>query len=207
MLPERAFHSSSMLIDALSSTLGIGEDDLCLGIRDLLKESHTLVAEVVDDWLQLVGVTRYQYLAKVVNLGASIDGLFVWLAVVFSGKHLNIIHATGIWTLCVTERVVMTDVVLIYIIRCFLSTPAMHLSVTKNVSSDLDSEYLQPFRPWYEMNGRYVHIPQVLNKPVCDYRDRVGDVGVTLLGDCKPLPELLASVMNCSTLDLRGQLV
>ncbi len=118
LLPERAFHSSSMLIDALSSVLGIGED-LCLGIRDLLKESHTLVAEVVDDWLQLAGLTRHQYLAKVVNCGASINGLFVWLAAVFSGKHLNIMHATGIWTLHATEIVVMTDVVLIYIIRCF----------------------------------------------------------------------------------------
>ena len=81
------------------------------------------------------------------------------------------------------------------------------MSVAKSVSSDSDSEYLQPFRPWYEMDSRYVCIPQVLNKPVHDCRDRVGDVGVTLPGDCKPLPELLALVMNCSTLDLRGQLV
>ncbi len=57
------------------------------------------------------------------------------------------------------------------------------------------------------MDGRYVWIPQVLNKLVHDCRDRVGKVGVTLLGDCKPLPDLLASVLNCSTSDLRGQLV
>ena len=47
----------------------------------------------------------------------------------------------------------------------------------------------------------------MLNKLVHDCRDRVGKVGVTLLGDCKPLPDLLASVLNCSTSDLRGQLV
>ena len=85
--------------------------------------------------------------------------------------------------------------------------PAMQLSEAKSGSSDLDSEYLQPFRPWYEMDGKYVQIPQVLNKPVHDCSNRVGDIGVTLVGDCRPLPELLASVMNCSTSDLRGQLV
>ena len=142
LLPERAFHSSSMLIDALSNALGIGEDDLCLGIRDLLNELHTPVAEVVDDWLLLAGVTRCQYLAKVVNHGASIDRLFVWLAAVFSGKHLNIIHTAGIWTSHATEIMVMTDAALIFIIWCFLSMPAMHLSVAKSGSSDLDSEYL-----------------------------------------------------------------
>ncbi len=196
-----------MLIDALSNALSIGEDDLCLGIRDFLNESHTPVAEVVDDWLLLAGVTRCQYLAKVVNCGASIDGLFVWLAVVFSGKHLNIIHAAGIWTLHATEIVVMTDAALIFIIWCFLSMPVIQLSETKSGSSDSDSEYLLPFRPWYEMDGKYVQIPQVLNKPVHDCSNRVGNIGVTLVGDCRPLPELLASVMNCSTLDLRGQLV
>ena len=115
LLPERAFHSSSMLIDALSNALGIGEDDLCLGIRDLLNKLHTSTAEVVDDWLLLVGVTRCQYLTKVVNHGASIDRLFVWLAVVFSGVYLNIIHAAGIWTSHATEIVVMTDAALIFI--------------------------------------------------------------------------------------------
>ena len=116
LLPERAFHSSSMLIDALSNMLGIGEDDLCLGIRDLLNELYTPVAEVVDDWLLLAGVIRHQYLAKVVNRGASIDGLFIWLTAVFSGKHLNIFHAAGIWTSCATEIMVMTDAALIFII-------------------------------------------------------------------------------------------
>ncbi len=67
LLPERDFKSASMLVEALSHTLGMHEDALKLGVKQLLAESLTLVAEVIDEWLLTAGVTRKQYLSQVMN--------------------------------------------------------------------------------------------------------------------------------------------
>ncbi len=47
-----------MLIEAFSQALGIHEDALRLGMKQLLAETLTPTAEVIDDWLFTSGITR-----------------------------------------------------------------------------------------------------------------------------------------------------
>ena len=53
---------------------------------------------------------------KVMNCKSVVDGLFVWLAVVSQGCHINVLHAGGVWTTQVMEMVVITDPTIVYIL-------------------------------------------------------------------------------------------
>ncbi len=163
------------------------------------------MAEVIDEWLFTAGITRKQYLSQVINRGSSIDGLFVWLAAVHMGCHLNIIHGAGIWMTRASETVVMTDCAIVFIIHCFMSTPSMHLTAAKDSpqDSDSDSDFMCAFRPAGETTDRYVQVPQVLNDPV----ERADEVGMSLQGHPCPLQVLLAELLHTSPEEFRKMLV
>ncbi len=128
--------SATSLVDALAQAFSMTEDELCKGVCELLYESHTDVARVVDTWLLDAGVTCKQYLSRVVNHGSAVDGLFVWLAANLMKQHINIIHATGIWTTRASELVIMTNAALVFIMDCFLTVQKMHLGSVKGLESD-----------------------------------------------------------------------
>ena len=171
-----------------------------------MNESYIEVAVVVDEWLIQTGTSCLQYLAKVVNCKSAIDGLFTWLAAVSLGVHLNIIHATGIWTSQKLDITVLTDPTIVYVLRCFISAPAMHLQdPDKHESSDLD--YVMPFKHPAEMENCYITIPQVLNKPVINVQDRLNETVLQRLSDTLPIQNLLADLLGCSRDEYRCMMV
>ncbi len=105
---------------------------------------------------------------------------------VSQGVHLNIIHARGIWTSHRTDITVMTDPTIVYVLRCFVSTPAMHLmDPDKNQSSN--SKYVSPFQHPAETQENYIAIPCVLNKPVLNIQERLDETGLKRLSDITPI--------------------
>ena len=84
-------------------------------------------------------------MSKVVNRKSSVDSLFVWLAALSQGCHINIIHTRGVWTTHTLELAVMTDPSIVYIVCCFLSMTAMHL-VDPDKDTSTDSEYVKQFQ-------------------------------------------------------------
>ncbi len=194
-----------MLVDALAQAFAMTEDDMHKGVCELLYESHTDVARVVDTWLLDAGVSRKQYLSHVVNCGSAVDGLFVWLAANLMKQHINIIHATRIWTTRASEIVIMTNAALVFIMDCFLVVWKMHLESVKG--SDSDSEYIKPFVAVHETEGYFVKVPQVLNNPVKDCCEKASDAGLELIGPSKPIQDLLADQLSCSVKDYHDTLI
>ena len=134
-------------------------------------------------------------MSQVVNRGAAIDRLFVWLATHSQNQHLNIVHAGGIWTTRASEMVVMTDAALIFIIRYFLSTQKMSAQLDHDISSE--SEFVHPFCHPMEMQDKFIHIPPVLNKPVKNPMERAFEADVQIQGHELPLQQLIANELRC----------
>ncbi len=205
-LPEQHLYTSSLIIEALCHAFEVEEDHLSLEVKCVLNESHTEVAMVVDEWLIQTGTLHSQYLTKVVNHKSAIDGLFAWVAAVLQGVHLNIIHATGIWISWKSDITVLTDPTIVYVLRCFISAPAMHLQdPEKDESSDLD--YVVPFKHPAETENCYITVLYVLNKPVTNVQDRLNETGLQRLSDMLPILNLLADLLGCSRDEYRHMMV
>ncbi len=149
-------------------------------------------AEVIDSWLEFHHISRAQYLQKVVNRKSSIDGLFVWMAAWACDVHLNMLHASGIWTTYKLDIPVFTDPGIVFIVRCFLAVPAMHLGLPKDES---DSEFLRPFGP---PPPGFITVPLVLNKPVTEVQERLDETRMVCDSDEAPLQELFAEHSGCT---------
>ncbi len=175
------------------------------GVCELLYESYMDMARVVDMQLLDAGITCKQYLSWVVNHGLAVDGLFVWLATNLMKQHINIIHATGIWTMRASELVIMTNAALVFIMDCFLIVRKMHLDSVKG--SESNSEYIRPFVAACETEGYFVQIPQVLNNPVKDCCEKAIDAGLELVGLSKPIQDLLVDQLSCSVEDYCESLI
>ncbi len=167
-----------------------------MDVKRVLYEAHMEVSKVIDSWLLATNTSHAQYMMKVVNCKSAVDGLFLWLSAVSQSCHINLLHAGGLWTTRESETVVMTDPTIVYILQCFLSTPAMHLS-TLDKNNSMDSEYVAPFFNPLEMEKVYSTIPQVLNDPVHDMNSRLVKVGLTLISTVKPLQCLLVDSLQC----------
>lgn len=121
-------------------------------------------------------------MTKVVSRKSSIDGLFIWLAAVSQGCHLNILHAGRVWTTQESEMVVMMDATIVYIVHCFLSTQAMRLTdPAKDLSTD--SEYVRPFANPLETEHSFIMIPPVLNDPVRDMEEQLEETSLLPVSD------------------------
>ncbi len=104
-------------------------------VKEALYENHTQASQVADVWLLDTKISRLQYLSRVVNCECAIDGLFIWLAAWSYQQHLNVFHAARVWTSRAMDDPIFTDPALIFIIRCFLVSPAMHLEHNSSSNS------------------------------------------------------------------------
>ena len=173
------------MIEVLCHAFEVDKDHLHLDVKKVLHESYTEVAVVVDEWLLHTGATHPQYLTKVVNCKSAIDSLFAWLATVSQGVHLNIIHTRGIWTSHRSDITVMSDPTIVYVLRCFVSTPAMHL-IDPDKDQSSNPEYVFLFRHLAETQENYITIPCVLHKPVLNVQERLDKTGLKRLSDPTP---------------------
>ena len=110
---------------------------------------------------------KVQFLTKVVNRKSAVDGLFAWLSTVSQNCHLNIVHAKGIWTLRKSDIIVLTDPTVVFVVHCFIASPAMHLN-NPSKDLDLDLDFVTPFLDPWDTENSFVMILQVLNDPVHD---------------------------------------
>ncbi len=156
---------------------------------------HTTIA----DWLNVRGLSRYQYARSISSSKAKADSLFVWLAVQCAKQHLNLMYASGIWTLHKSEYMVMTDPTIVLLISGFLSVTKMSIAELLD-----DSVYLAQFKNLLETQPQYVTVPQVLNKPVLDLGSQLEEIGMNVCGEHVPLHHIMARLFNCA-LDMLWQ--
>ncbi len=112
-------------------------------------------------------------------------------------------HAARVWTSRAMDDPIFTNPALIFIIRCFLVSPAMHLE--HNSSSD--SKYIQPFLPPVDTAGQFTELLQVFNDLVKDVQGRPNEVGMIPQRPVIPLQDLIMSRLNCYTQDYCKSLV
>ena len=100
----------------MCGALEVSEEKLRLDVKSVLHEAHMDIAVVVNEWLLQANTSRAQYMMKVMNHKSVVDRLFVWLAMVSQGCHINVLHAGGVWTTRAMEMFVMTDPTIMYIL-------------------------------------------------------------------------------------------
>ncbi len=127
-----------------------------------------------------------------VNRRCPVDGLFLWLAVWVAKQYVNLIHASGIWTLCHSEITVLTDASIIMIIRCFLVTPKMTCEVDTE-----DTTYVKLFSDPRLAQTSFVEHPRALSNPIKNLLDRLEEIGLETLGSSRPIQDLLAELWEC----------
>ena len=189
------------MVAALSHTFGISESELCQSVLQKFDESDFDVQTMVADWQNTRGVTRHQYARSIRGANSKVDGLFIWLVVQCVWQHLNLMHASGIWTSRRSEYVVMTDSTIVLMISGFLSVTRMDLASLLD-----DSDYLAQFKDPCETQYRFITVPQVLNKPVIDLGARMEEVGIHVCREQVPLHHVLAGLFECKPQTLHQQL-
>ncbi len=144
-------------------------------------------AYAVDNCLQQKGLILKQYVAKASNMGATIDGLFIWLASWAFLQHLNIVHSNGIWT---TRRSVIPDLhdlVLVLTLTGYL----FGLSVEKTKEWERGSTGLI----WpLLVDGLLdmIPVPFVLNQPIKDLQEWCQEMDLAPDGH----PELIHNILQ-----------
>ncbi len=110
-------------------------------------------------------------------------------------------HASGIWTSCKSEYVIMTDPAIVLLISSFLSVTKMGMAELLD-----DSVYLAQFKNLVETQEHYISVPQVLNKPVLNLGSCLEEIGIYVCGDHAPLHHIMAWLFECAPGMLQQQL-
>ncbi len=152
---------------------------------------------IIEHWLMNHGVTRKEYLRRIVNRRAIPDGLFVWLACWAKHQHLNIVHSNGVWSSRKSEITVLTDATIMLIVNCFLLSLAMQWC---NAMKE-DPLYIQPLCDPCETQSCYVIMPKILNRPVHDVNDCLQEIGMYATGPRMLIQDNLALLQQCTTVD------
>ncbi len=173
-LPERAIDSYPDLLGALSVAFGIQPDDLHVCVCNMFTSMDREVQTAVENWLISYSIMRKQYLHFVVNRRKPIDGLFLWLSVHTMRQHINVLHASGIWTLRCSDITILTDASLALILNCCLVTKYM----TREEIQKRDDEYTEQLCDPHQCLQNYVHMPWILNDPVKNIRECMDKIGL-----------------------------
>ncbi len=164
-------------------------------------ELDSAVQTTIANWLNICGLLRHQYARSMSSSKAKADGLFVWLAVHCAKQYLNLMHASGIWTSCKSEYVVITDPAIVLLISGFLSVTKMGMAELLD-----DSVYLAQFKNLIETQEHFTPVPQVLNKPVIDLGSHLEEIRIHVCGDCSLLHHIMARLFECAPDMLQQQL-
>ncbi len=190
-LPDRSFDSHPTMIATLVHTFKTTPQELCQSALQKFDKPDFEVQTTIADWLNICGILRHQYARSISSSKSKADGLFIWLAVHCTKQHLNLIHASGIWTSCKSEYVVTTDPAIVLLILGFLS-------VTKMGTVELldDCVFLAQFKYLMETQDHYIPVPQVLNKPVLNLGSWLEEIGIYVCGDHALLYHIMAQLFD-----------
>ena len=161
------------------------------------------VQTAIESWLISYGITWKQYLCFVVNRRKPIDGLFLWLSVHTMKQHLNVLHASGIWTSRCSDITVLTDASVVLILNCCLVTKQM----SREEIQKRDDEYTEQLCDPHQCLQNYIHMPQILNDPVKNIGDQMDEIGLCQMRPDAPIQEHLVSLLECNVIEFRQQLV
>ncbi len=202
-LQEQAIDSYPDLLRALSLAFEIQPDDLHVCVHDMFTSTDREVQTVEENWLISYGITRKQYLCFVVNRRKPIDGLFLWLLVHTMRQHINVLHASGVWTSRCSDITVLTDASLVLILNCCLVMKCM----TREEIQKRDDEYTEQLCDPYQCLQNYVHMPRILNDPVKNIEECMDEIGLCQMRPDAPIQEHLASLLEYDVTEFRHQLV
>ncbi len=193
-LPEQVINSTGDLLGAVCGALGINPDVLRTLVRDKVLEPDCEIQTAVENWLICYGITKKQYLNFIINRHKPIDGLFVWLVVHATKSHLNILHASGVWTSCHSNITVLTDASsIVLVVNCTLHIGKMTREAIKK-HNDKFVEMLCDPRPTL---ADFASLPRILNNPVKDIPDRMEEIGLKEKQADAPIQNYLAFLLEC----------
>ena len=173
-LPEQDINSAADLLGTVSGAFGINPDTLRIFVRDQVTSDNREAQIAIENWLISYGITKKQYLHFVVNRCKPIDGLFVWLAVHATRNHLNILHASSVWTSRRSDITVLTDASVVLVVNCTLYTPKMsHNAIKKH-----DDEYVELLCDPRPSLQNFVFMPRILNNPIQDVAECMEEIGL-----------------------------
>ena len=187
-LPVTTVEPAPTLIIAVCYALGLDEAQLCLMVKRLFLDPTHQVAGAIEHWLQSNALSHKKYLSWILNLGSKIDGLFLWLASLAAGIHLNIIHSNGVWTTR-TGIPNLQDLSVAITLGGFLVVTEVLVNTLKKKMKDCDSNVFLDHMQVYQ---NFVLSPVVLNQPVQDLQSQCDEIGLVPFGEAMPLHVLLA---------------
>ena len=139
--------------------------------------------------MQNYGHTCKHYLTWISNLGSKIDGMFLWMASLVCERHVNLIHANGIWTTRHTGVLDLCDPAIAITIGGFLVALVYESEKTQKKIQDLPQS---PFKDPKVNCRAFVPSPAVLNQPVKKLKEWCDEIGLVTFGESSPLHALLA---------------
>ncbi len=123
-LPTQSLEYCSELHVALCGALDILEMQLQVSVKQLLLALDEDMAFFIDNCLQQKNVTLKQYILHFTNVGAPMDGLFLWLASKVFAQHINIVYGNRVWT---TRRCAIPDLedgMIVFLINGYMFSPS-----------------------------------------------------------------------------------
>ena len=202
LLLEHALDSSPTLLMALSGLFDMQPDDLHLRVGNLIARDDREIQSVISTWLDHLGLSRKQYLRRVVNTSKDIDGLFLWLVLREVQQHINLVHSDGVWTSHKSDITVLTDASIVLVLDCFLHTRKMSRLAVEKADPDYTTLLCDPKKTLHS----FTRIPKVFNCLVKDIAITLDDKGLHQVGETKSLQELLSSLHSCEVQVFREQL-
>ncbi len=202
-LPEHDINSAADLLGEVSGTFGIDLDALRILMRDQVTSNDREVQIAIENWLISYGITKKQYLCFVVNRCKPIDGLFVWLVVHTTRNHLNILHASGVWTSRRSDITVLMDASVILVVNCTLHTPKMSHEAIKKCNDEYVELLCDPRLSLHN----FVSMPRILNNPIWDVAEWMEEIGLWELQADGPIQNPLAFLLECNVSAYQLQLV
>ncbi len=192
-LPECALDSAPDLVTVVALALGMKPEILCLCVQDVVVCNDQEIQVAVESWLMNYSITKKQYLCFIVNCRKLVDGLFVWLSVHVMQQHVNILHASGVWTSWRSDITVLTDASVVLILNCCLYTQKMSCTPVK----DADPEYMPLLHDPRPHLHDFLELPRALNKPVKSSQESMEEIGLREVSPDAPIQDHFAAWIGC----------
>ena len=124
------------LVPALCMALKVSERDLRVCVQDEFLNKKSFAHMTVQRWSESGLLSEAQLLTKYTTLGGKVDELFVWLAIIASQLHLNLVNDSGIWTTRASENPDLRDTLVVIIEHHFLAAATENKQLSEMAIKD-----------------------------------------------------------------------
>ncbi len=147
------------LVGALCVALGASEMDLYQRVLNQLLNTNSFTWTMIEHWIEASDLSIGEFLWHYMTMGATVDGLFIWLSSVSFQIHLNLVHNSTVWMTRSTDIANMMDATVVYVEDYFLAATSIS---SKPTIATIISDYCD----LSDTMSRFVDYPVVLRCPI-----------------------------------------